>query len=360
MGLFSWLGKSKESKQINADLLRQQDEERRQRDSLIDKYSDMGNQAYDRSSNLYNESLNNYRDILGKMDDPSGASSTFEELSRTGGYSPEDIAELEGNIGDYKRYASGADISEQDRARMRGAGVYDEFAKTGGFDEGQMQNFRARGTSGTASVFDALKNRLSQQNAAQGGYSPGYESGNRALARDKSREIQAANTNTEGMLQDMIRKNRMAGAEGAERSEGTLQNLLAKKFMEGMGGATNTRFGLNESIAKNRLAGAGGLENTNQSRLAAVNSMAALRGQTPGEVASYNTSLNQAAGQGSAANANILQQRAGYNPNVSGLEKVGNFVSSVAGPVAAAFINPTSAFGSVVKKFKPGKDADET
>ena len=344
------MGRSRESKQVNTDLVRQQEEQRRLYESLVDKYSTQANDAYGRSSELYNESLSNYRDILGDIDEGGGGRSVYEELAGTGGYSPADVEELNRNIDDYRRYASGADISEADRIRMRGGRgesgelTYDEFSRTGGFNPEQERVFRERGTSGTSSFFDALQNKMAQLNRAQGGYSPGYEAGTRAVSRDASREVTKARNDTEAALQDMIRKNRLSGAEGASRTETALQNLLAKKFTEGMGGATDTRFRLNQNVAGNKLLGARGLEGLTKGKLDTVNAIVNLRGQTPGEVASYNNSLNQAAAGGAGAANETLRTRAGFNQG-------GNFLSNLSKLVGAV--------GGAVAPFAPDKDDDD-
>jgi hypothetical protein len=330
------MGQSRESKQINEDLRRQQELERQRSEALWNRYTTEADASQGRSNALLDESLTGYRSLLSDIDN-SGAFGTYSELAQTGGYSPETLRSLQGNVDAYKRFASGVDITPEDRARMRGGGVYDEYSRTGGWDDARTRDFRQRAGSVIPSFYDALKNELSRMNVAQGGYNPGYGAQTRALSRDASRQAEAARLAAEVELANSRDAGRRWGTEGMTASEKALQELLGNRFVQGMGGATATEMGVADSVRQGRLAGAGGLNDTTTQKQRALDSIAALRGQTPGEVAMFTGALNNSTANSTSAANQTLQTRAAYNPNKGFWDRLTDLVG-VAAPIAAAFI----------------------
>jgi len=126
-------------------------------------------------------------------------------------------------------------ISDADKNRMRGLGVFDEFAQTGGWSEGDKQDVLASIASRSPAMFANLKENLDRQKLSQGGMGAGYTSQAAKLARDSARA--GATDLREGRigLGESIRSGRQWGAEGAATSEANLQNTLIDTYMRGMG-----------------------------------------------------------------------------------------------------------------------------
>lgn len=253
MGLFSWLfGNNKEANKIAKQ-----------------GYG----QAQDRNNSTYNTILGQLpgqiekdnalrTDITGKYGDVFNNASAannpayggFSEFSHTGGIRPQDEADVNRNIGDYR------DLSAFGQ----------DWMKTGGFTKQGTADFRSRGTSGIADTFAALKNNLSTNRSAQGGYNPGYTAQASKMSRDSAHTMQDARLNTEVSLADQIRQGKVAGA-----------NINAT----GISGAQGARMGLMDMISRGKEFGLSGLaglgQNENATKLAATSGLSGLYSSSP-------------------------------------------------------------------------------
>jgi len=211
-------------------------------------------------SDLENDWMNNQKQQKAKDD------STFDDLwgrysnfADTGGWSPERIASIDDNIRGFKDFGRTGGLDEESIRRFRGGGVFDDLIKTGGYSEGDLANIRGRAASNVPSFYENLKNNLSTQNNAQGGYSPGYSYQNAKLARDASRETSNSIRDSEIGIADSVRSGRLAGATGMSGAENSLQSLRTRNMLAGLGGANDAEMGLMSSINSGKLAGLGGL-----------------------------------------------------------------------------------------------------
>jgi len=194
------------------------------------------------------------------------------DFASNGGWGDAERGRIYGRTDDLTNWAKNS-ISPEDMARMRGGGVYDEFSKTGGFSAGDLANYRSRGNAVTPSIFAGLKRNLSQGNAAQGGFNPGYNSQSRMLARDAARAAAETNIGVETELAGMVRGGRQWGAQGMTDSEGRLQDQLSKNYLGGMNSANEAELGMMSDINQSRAAGYGALDNYNKVRLGALSGM---------------------------------------------------------------------------------------
>lgn len=196
-----------------------------------------------------------------------------------------------------------------DKNRFRGGGVYDEYAKTGGMNAGDISNIRARGTRTIPAMFDSVKDEINRKSAITGA-SPSYTSSMSRLARDQSRGAQDAASDVEYEIMDRRNKGRMWGAEGMSGSEQAL----------GQYGSGNRKFGLEGAI---RAATAGGDYDLSDAglRLQGTRGLESLRGQIPAEeYALYDRILN-GMGQRGGLQGNNIGQRASYDPNISAWDR---------------------------------------
>lgn len=156
-----------------------------------------------------------------------------EGTGATGGWNPERLKSVQGDIANVRGMASDPEIAR----RMRGNGVFEEFSNTGGYSEGDKANIRARGNSGVPAMFGRMKDEANRISTVQGGYGPGRAAMMSRMGREQAGAAANASLNTELGLAENIRSGRMeaAGAlSGAEQNyqSGRLQSLQGASGME--------------------------------------------------------------------------------------------------------------------------------
>lgn len=183
----------------------------------------------------------------------------FEGYLPTGGIDQSAIDAIMGDIGGLRELGRTGGLDETAINRYRGGGVYDEFAKTGGYSEADIANIRARGGSIIPSMFSGLKDELQRQNTAQGGYNPGYTSSLAKAGRDAYRSGADAVRDTEIGIKSKVNEGRQWGATGMTSSENALQSLRTGNMFRGLEGASGRELGLQESIRSGRQYGQSGI-----------------------------------------------------------------------------------------------------
>jgi hypothetical protein len=182
---------------------------------------------------------------------------TLSELSKTGGWSPEQIANVNKAIGQYQSFAEGGGVDEEGRNRIRGMGVFDEYSKTGGYSDQDKANLRARGTSGIPAFYNRVREEGNRLGRVQGGGGPGQAALMSRLARDESRGVASAARDTELGIHEAVDKGRQWGTTGLSNAETSLQDLLSRNKLAGMAGVTDATTGMANSIGSIRSGAAG-------------------------------------------------------------------------------------------------------
>lgn len=212
---------------------------------------------------------------------------------------------------------------------------YRDFANTGGFDTGQMQDYRSRATSTLPAIYEGLKGDLGRLNAASGGQNVGFNSQMAKLAREAGYGGQRVATDAEAGLQDMIRKNKMLGLEGVgkydtefmgneQRVEGLRNQEIANANARAASNAANARAGSDADF---------------RNKMAILGEMRGLRGESGSDLPYFDRDL---AGQRQALGTIGARQNEGGFMDTLG--KVANTGLGVAG----AFMGP-SGFGGKKK-----------
>lgn len=179
------------------------------------------------------------------------------EIGETGGWDAGRRASIDENVRGFKDIARTGGVDTEGQARMRGSGVFDEFAKTGGLSDMDRTRMRARGTSTVPAFYDAAKQEAGRTAAVQGGYGPGQSALLGRMAREGSAEAAKAARETELGISDQVMKGRQWGGTNIASSEGTLQDLLSKNRLAGLTGASTAETNMVNSIAQNRTSAAG-------------------------------------------------------------------------------------------------------
>lgn len=271
---------AKQSNQVRKQITDEGSRINQERGGMQDIFNQRLPQAQQRADQGYGDVYRGYTDIYNRANQPGQYSSYFKNAADTGLVTPEN------------------------ERRMRGGGVFDEFAKTGGLSEGDVTNLRARGTATIPSYYDAVRNQFKNQQRIAGGSNPSYGSSMSRIARDQSRGAGEAALNTELGITDTRNKGRQWGAGSMSDAEAKLAELVSG----------NKKFGI---------AGGAGYEDRNRAaQLAAMGGLNDLRSSTPGEeFGLYQMLLNNLTGREGAAGGNI-GQRASYDPNVSWFDRI--------------------------------------
>jgi len=314
-----------------------------------DRTQDISNRAIERGDTAYlgNEQLRGdltlgYNNILNDRRQEDA----LMDFSSNGGWGDMERGRIYGRTDDLTNWAKNS-ISPEDMARMRGGGVYDEFSKTGGFSPGDLANYRSRGNAVTPSIFAGLKRNLSQGNAAQGGFNPGYNSQSRMLARDAARAAAETNIGVETELAGMVRGGRQWGAQGMTDSEARLQDQLSKNYLGGMNSANEAELGMMSDINRSRTAGYGALGEYNKIKLGALSGMQDLRTQNTndlGYMGMSNDTLN-------TRNQGLTNSYGAYNAGKkTGFNWGGAGSGALSGAAAGSAVMPGwgTAIGAVV------------
>jgi hypothetical protein len=187
-----------------------------------------------------------------------GIGTKYGEFSSTGGYTPERTASIEGQVNQLKDFGKTGGLDENSMTRLRGNGVFDEQAKTGGYSDTDIKNIRARGLSPISAYATNTKNELDRRLAVQGGYGPGFDEAAKSLRRETARGITDTALNTELDIKDRVNAGKMAGATALSGAEGNLQSLRTGNMFKGIAGAGDMETQLQNSINQYRLQGLNG------------------------------------------------------------------------------------------------------
>ncbi len=86
----------------------------------------------------------------------------FEGYLPTGGIDQSAINRIGGDISSLRELGKTGGLNDEAIARYRGGGVYDEFAKTGGYSGSDIANIRSRSNSVIPSMYAGLKDELAR------------------------------------------------------------------------------------------------------------------------------------------------------------------------------------------------------
>lgn len=275
-----------------------------ERGGMMDVFNNRLPQAQQRGNDIYNTAMTGYGNVLNRplnRPDFSGYETMGKNLFNTGGVDP------------------------TGQNRMRGSGVFDEFAKTGGLDEAARANIRSRGTATIPAFYQAIRDKLQNQARIGGGAGPGFTASMSRLGRDQGRAAQEAATNTELGLTNQINEGRRWGAGSMSDAESRLQDLMS----------SNKRFGLSSALGA---AEAGGRFDTQNAglNLDALSGLRGLRSDVPGEeFGLYKMLLDNMSGREGATGGNI-GQRMQYDPNVSWFDRLMKIWNQASGNLSNA------------------------
>jgi hypothetical protein len=197
---------------------------------------------------------------------------------------------------------------------------YTEFSETGGYSPNDIANMRARGVSPIRSAYANAEREMGRGRALQGGYSPNMAASQVKMAREQGQSAADATQNVEAGLAEARNRGRLAGLSGMYGVENSRlgADVDLSKFNVGLdfeGQQYNA-----DAQARAQAANIGSAESSaaasRAQQMQALNGMANLYGTTPGMSQLFGNQLLTAVGQGGQMGNTFTQNEiaAGRSP----------------------------------------------
>jgi len=222
-------------------------------------------------------------------------------------------------------------------------GGYEEFSKTGGYSRDDIANMRSRGVSPIRASYANAEREMGRQRSLQGGYSPNAFAAQAKMAREQGQLGADATQNVEAGLAEARNKGRLSGLGGMSDIE--KQRLAADLEVAKFNASANMSAGASASAA-------GAASRTDQLR--ALQGMTSLYGTTPGMSNMFGNQLLQGVGQGGTFGLGLMgrqnegQQLPGaYEQNMGRFKDIYNTGAQVAYPFIDAWKKRQGGGGQV-------------
>jgi len=131
---------------------------------------------------------------------------------------------------------------------------YDDWSKTGGYSPDDIANIRSRAVSPIRAAYANANRDVDRQLALQGGYSPGFGTLKARLARESSSGMSDAATNANAEIAQMVNSGKRFGMQGMSQTYGQtpgnaalyggLQNQAMNNWLQAQGLQQNLGLGL--------------------------------------------------------------------------------------------------------------------
>lgn len=164
---------------------------------------------------------------------------------------------------------------------------FTEFSNTGGYSPQDIANMRARGVSPIRAAYANAEREIGRQRALQGGYSPNAIASRVKMAREQGQGMADATQNVEAGLAESRNRGRLAGLTGMSDIE--KQRLAADLEVGKFNASADMSAGASASAAASQNAA---------NRLDALSGMRMLYGTTPGMSETFGNQLLSGVGQG--------------------------------------------------------------
>lgn len=203
-----------------------------------------------------------------------------------GGLDPNRIASMDvqlkglGDIGQYGASDAAA------AARARGGGIYENMAATGGYTPEQIIQTRNQAMAPVSALYGNMRSELGRQGTI-GGAAPNTAAAIARMSRQGAQDVGTTSASANLALQDQIRQNKMAGAQGLASTE----QAITGNRMSGLGAALGGQQGLAESIRSGQQWGTGGLQGIAAQESAAQEAAAASAAASAGDLARYKNQM---------------------------------------------------------------------
>lgn len=207
------------------------------------------------------------------------------------------------------------------------------FADTGGYSEGDINAFRARGLSPIRSIYASAQQNLARNKALQGGYSPNYGAMQAKLAREQSGIIGQHTMDLNAKIAEQVQEGKKFGLSNLSplaAQEASAQNAINMANAQGVNDTNAANADMATRVAELNAqlmmeaerANAANESNWMQQALAANQGAANLYGTTPALTNTFGNQVLQSNAQnlaGQQAQAQVRQQRANTGAQLVGM-----------------------------------------
>jgi hypothetical protein len=114
---------------------------------------------------------------------------------------------------------------------------YEEFSRTGGYSPEDIANMRLRASSQVRSNYANAEREMSRQRALQGGYSPNFMAASAKMAREQSQQNADTIQGTNADLAQMVNEGRRFGLQGMTPIESARYQMAARAAASGASAA---------------------------------------------------------------------------------------------------------------------------
>jgi len=209
---------------------------------------------------------------------------------------------------------------------------FTDFSKTGGYSPADIANMRARGVGGVRSAYANAQQEMSRGRSLQGGYSPNMNASLVKMARERGQATADATQGVEAGLASERQKGRLAGLTGMSGIEGQRlgADLDVAKFNAQQQSAAQSA---------NNSSGAAAAGQSAENQMAALRGMTSLYGTTPGQSQLFGNQALQATQMGGNfgmgmvnATGNAGQQTGQYDQTMNRVQQGVNMGAQIAYP----------------------------
>ncbi len=193
---------------------------------------------------------------------------------------------LRGSVFNPTNYQQSSDVTA-------GLGNLSDLSRTGGYSPEDIANLRARGISPIRAVYANMQRELTRNKSLSGGYSPNFAAVSAKLAREESQQISDAAQKVNAGIAQSVASNRLSAAPA---------------FTSAAGSEESKKLAADQSNEQGRLA-TEQANNTTQNaqtgnQLNILDAMKSLYGTTPALASTFGSQALQAAGI-NASNARV-------------------------------------------------------
>lgn len=231
----------------------------------------------------------------------------WKTFTEQGGIRQEDQDRIRGDIAGIRTIGNTAGVTDENIARLRGNGVYDEFALTGGYTPEQRANIKARALAPISSMASGTRDELARRRNLSGGYAPGFDAASQELRRGTARDIASTALGANVEVQERVNAGRLAGAAGVATGEQNVVSAIQADLQRRTGAlfdAAQLESQLADAIARYTAMGISGQEATAR----AIADVEAINMQEANRVNMFNASGKFNAATFNAGNAFTANQ----------------------------------------------------
>lgn len=282
------MGGDKKKQEAQAVSQQQQDRFNQQQGPLVNAMAYNYGRGSEADYGNYTDMMNMYRNIASGSGMPSGDGSGGGGGGGGGGstYTPFTLT----NNDPYKSYEG-----------------YTDFSKTGGYSPTDMANLRARGVSPIRAAYANAEREVGRQRSLQGGYSPNAFAVQAKMAREMGQANADAVQNVEAGIIDKRNTGRISGLEGMRTIESDRYNkdLDIQKYNAAAQERAQSASNASADAASANAANAAAASRADQFR--ALDAMRGLYGTTPGMTNMFGNQVGNAVQMGANFGSNVMQ-----------------------------------------------------